>query len=78
MRFDIFCEANCIEHRLPKPNHPWTDGQVERMNRAIKEAIVEHFHCESDDQLQTHVADFKAAYNVARRLNTLSGLTPNE
>lgn len=33
MRFDMICEANGIEHRLTKPNHPWTNGQVERMNR---------------------------------------------
>ena len=35
-RFDMICEANDIEHRLTKPNHPWTNGQVERMNRTIK------------------------------------------
>ncbi len=28
MRFDMICEANGIEHRLTKPNHPWTNGQV--------------------------------------------------
>ncbi len=27
MRFDMICEANNIEHRLTKPNHPWTNGQ---------------------------------------------------
>ncbi|RAK07805.1 integrase-like protein, partial [Salipiger aestuarii] len=40
MRFDMICKANGIEHRLTKPNHPWTNGQVERMNRTIKEATV--------------------------------------
>ena len=35
MRFDMIFEANGIEHRLTKPNHPWTNGQVERMNRTI-------------------------------------------
>jgi transposase InsO family protein len=40
MRFDMICEANGIEHRLTKPNHPWTNGQVERMNRTIKDATV--------------------------------------
>ena len=29
-------------------------------------------------QLRTHLADFMAAYNVARRLKTLGGLTPYE
>ncbi|WP_245510691.1 integrase core domain-containing protein, partial [Antarcticimicrobium sediminis] len=78
MRFDMICEANGIEHRLTKPNHPWTNGQVERMNRTIKEATVKRFHYENHDQLRTHLSDFMAAYNFARRLKTLNGLTPYE
>src|ERR671927_469262 len=47
-RFDRVCREHGIEHRLTKPNHPWTDGQslprtrsgVERMNRTIKDATV--------------------------------------
>ncbi|MEV8469062.1 integrase core domain-containing protein, partial [Fluviibacterium sp. DFM31] len=92
MRFDMICEANEIEHRLTRPNHPWsledqksvqwtdfpTNGQVERMNRTIKEATVKRFHYENHDQLRTHLADVIAAYNFARRLKTLSGLTPYE
>ncbi len=76
MRFDMICDANGIEHRLTKPNQPWTNGQVERMNRTIKEATVKRLHYENHDQLRTHLADFVAAYNFARRLKTLSGLTP--
>jgi transposase InsO family protein len=78
MRFDMLCEANGIEHRLTKPNHPWTNGQVERMNRTIKDATVIRFHYDSHDQLRGHLADFMAAYNFARRLKMLSGLTPYE
>ena len=78
MRFDLICEANGIEHRLTKPNHPWTNGQVERMNRTIKDATVKRYHDDSHEQLRGHLADFLDAYNVARRLKTLSGLTPYE
>ena len=78
MRFDMICTANGIEHRLTKPNHPWTNGQVERMNRTIKEATVKRYHYDSHDQLRVHLTDFMAAYNFARRLKTLSGLTPYE
>lgn len=78
MRFDMICEAHGIEHRLTKPNHPWTNGQVERMNRTIKEATVKRFHYDSHEQLRTHLNDFMAAYNFGRRLKTLSGLTPYE
>jgi len=78
MRFDMICEANRIERQLTKPNHPWTNGQVERMNRTIKEATVKRFHHESHAQLHTHLADFTAACNVARRINNLSGFAPYE
>jgi transposase InsO family protein len=53
MRFDMICEVNGIEHRPTKPNHPWTNGQVERMDRTIKEATVRRYHYDSHDQLRT-------------------------
>ena len=34
-------DKNNIEHRLTKPRCPWTNGQVERMNRTLKDATVE-------------------------------------
>ena len=78
MRFDMICDANRIEHRLTKPNHPWTNGQVERMNRTTKDATVKRYHYDSHNQLRTHLQDFLDAYNFARRLKTLRGLTPYE
>jgi hypothetical protein len=48
------------------------------MNRTIKDATVKRFHHGSREQLGTHLADFVAAYNSARRLKTLRGLTPCE
>jgi transposase InsO family protein len=42
--FEIACAHHDIDHRLTKPNHPWTNGQVERMNRTIKEATVRTYH----------------------------------
>ena len=68
-----------IANRRPtKPNHPWTNGQVEQMHRTIKEATVKRFDYDSHDKLLTHLADFLAASNFARRLKTLGGLTPSE
>ena len=46
--FDRVCAEHDIDHRLTKPNHPWTNGQVERMNRTLKEATVKRFFKESD------------------------------
>ncbi|MEM9429180.1 MAG: integrase core domain-containing protein, partial [Pseudomonadota bacterium] len=68
--------ANGIEHRLTEPNHPWTNGQVERMNRTLKDATVKRSHSDSHDELRSHLADFLDAHSFARRLKTLSGLTP--
>lgn len=76
--FDRACDEHGIEHLLTKVNHPWTDGQVERMNRTIKDATVRRCHCDSHDQLGTHLQLFVDAYNHARRLKTLRGLTPVE
>ena len=76
--FEYACAENNIDHRLTKPKHPWTNGQVERMNRTIKDATVKRFYYETHDQLRTHLADFVTAYNFARRLKTLKGLTPYE
>ena len=54
------------------------NGQVERMNRTIKEATVKRFSYETHKRLRSHLADFVAAYNFAKRLKTLKGLTPYE
>ena len=76
--FDRACQQHDIEHRLTKPHHPWTNGQVERMNRTLKEATVQRYYYETHDQLRRHLADFVTAYNFARRLKSLNGLTPYE
>ena len=76
--FDRRCREHGIEHRLTKPNHPWTNGQVERMNRTLKEATVRRYHYETHDQLREHLETFLAAYNFAKRLKMLRGLTPYE
>ena len=74
--FDRACRRYGIEHRLTKPNHPWTNGQVERMNRTIKVATVRTYHYDGHAQLREHLASFLDAYNFAKRLKTLAGLTP--
>ncbi len=76
--FAMRCRENGIEHRFTKINHPWTNGQVERMNRTIKEATVKRYHYDSHAQLERHLNDFVSAYNFGRRLKTLKGLTPYE
>lgn len=77
MRFDMICEANDVEHCLTKPNHFWTNGQIERMKRTIKEATGKRFRYDRHDQLRAHLADFMRP-TISLDAETLSGLTPYE
>src|SRR5680860_606245 len=76
--FARVCRHHGIEQRLTKPHHPWTNGQVERMNRTLKEATVKRHHYDNHNQLHRHLHIFLDAYNFATRLKTLTGLTPFE
>jgi transposase InsO family protein len=70
--FDRLWEAIGVKHRLTKVNHPWTNGQVERMNRTIKEATVKRYYYQSHNHLKPHLQAFLLAYNFAKRLKTLT------
>lgn len=74
--FDRVCTDHAIEHRLTKVKHPWTNGQVERMNRTLKEATVKTYHYETFDQLQQHLQAFVAVYNCAKHLKSIKLKTP--
>jgi len=72
------CREHDVEHRLTQINYPWTKRQVERMNLYLREATVKSFHYDNHEQLKTHLQTFIDAYNFARRIKTLKGLTPHE
>jgi hypothetical protein len=48
------------------------------MNRTLKDATVRRYYYNTHDQLRGRRGDLLAAYNFARRLKTLRGLTPYE
>ncbi len=76
--FDQYCAEQGIEHRRTQVAHPWTNGQVERMNRTVKEATVQQYFYQTQVELNTHLQTFLAAYNGAKRLKKLRGQTPYE
>lgn len=65
-----------IEHRLTRPFHPWTNGQVERMIRATKDATIRSLHYSTLGELSAHLKDYLWTYNSARPLRELKGKTP--
>jgi transposase InsO family protein len=76
--FARVCQEHGIQHRLTETNHPWTNGQVERMNRTLKEATVKKFYYQRYQHLKERLHAFLMAYNFAKRLKTLRGLSPYE
>jgi hypothetical protein len=48
------------------------------MCQTIKEATVKRYCYQSHDHLKRHLHAFLMAYNFAKRLKTLKGLTPYE
>jgi Integrase core domain len=76
--FDRVCQENGIDHRLTKTNHPWTNGQVERMNRTLKKATVKKYYYQTHQHVKEHLHAFLMADNFAKRLKRLKGLTPYE
>ena len=61
-----------------KVGHPWTNGQVERMNRTLKEATVQRYPYGSHEELRAHLSAFLLAYNHAKRLKALREPMPHE
>ncbi len=76
--YDTICAEHGIEHRLTKPYHPWTNGQVERMHRTLKEQTVYRYFYETNAELRQHLEAFIQAYNFGKRLKTLKGRSPYE
>jgi transposase InsO family protein len=73
---DRVCRAHGIAHKCTPINHPWTNGQVERMNRTLQEATVKRYDYESHASLKQHLHDFLQAYNFGKRLKALRDFTP--
>jgi transposase InsO family protein len=76
--FDAVCAAHGIEHRCTQVAHPWTNGQVERLNRTLKEATIRRYQYRDANELNTHLQSFLRAYNGGKRLKKLRGKTPYE
>ena len=74
--FDLLCAQNGIEHRLTKFRHPWTNGQVEIMNKKIKAHTTKKYHYESAESLKKHLMAYLLVYNFQRPLKALKYKSP--
>ncbi len=74
--FDVICDDNNIDHRLTKFRHPWTNGQVEIMNKIIKGYTVKRYHYIDLKSFKEHLMVFVLLYNHQRKLKALKFKSP--
>ena len=73
--FDQLCTDLGIEHRLAPPQHPQTNGMVERFNGRIEDVLRSH-HFRSGEELETTLLRYVALYNQQLPQSALGSKTP--
>ena len=73
--FDQLCGELGIEHRLAPPQHPQTNGMVERFNGRIEEVLQSH-HFRSGEELETTLHRYVLLYNQQLPQSALGSKTP--
>ena len=73
--FDQICADLGIKHRLAPPQHPQTNGMVERCNGRIEEVLQSH-HFRSGEALETTLHRYVALYNQQLPQSALGSKTP--
>jgi transposase InsO family protein len=64
---DEFCDNEKIEHRLTKPNHPQTNGMVEKANDTIKNGTILIEQYPNKDAMESSLKKFLLFYILYRR-----------
>ena len=62
-------------HVRGKPNHPQTQGKIERYHRSMKNIVKLH-HYYSPSELENAINDWVEYYNNERYHESLSNVTP--
>jgi transposase-like protein len=74
--FDAACERHGIRHKLTKFKHPWTNGQVEAMNKTIKAHTTKTYHYDTAESLKKHLMAFVMLHNFQKKLKALNFKSP--
>ena len=76
--FDEVCERNNIKHKLTKFKHPWTNGQVERFNKQMKDKTTKVCRYRTQAELKQSIENWLNWYNNECKLKSIKGKTPNQ
>jgi transposase-like protein len=74
--FDTVCQQHTIDHRLTPYRSPWTNGQVEVMNKKIKESTVYQYFYPTVEVFKSHLYHWLLAYNHHHKLSSLNRRPP--
>ena len=74
-RFDRMCAQHGIEHRLIKPQHPQTNGMIERFNGRVAEVLKSTTFI-SARHLETTLQQYRHLYNQYIPQKNLGHVTP--
>ena len=70
-----YLESVGMNHVRGAPNHPQTQGKIERYHRSMKNVIkLEHYY--SPDELRYRLKEFVGYYNNKRYHESLQNVTP--
>lgn len=70
------CMDKGIKHKLTKFFSPQTNGQVERMNKTLKDATIKMFHYDTVEQFKVNLHDFLNYYNCSKKLRAIGRMCP--
>lgn len=71
-QFTAYCLSQGIKHKTTKVRHPWTNGQVERMNGILKEKTVKQYQYNNHQEVEQHLKRIQVHWNYYKRHKTLS------
>lgn len=67
-----------IGQRNGRPNHPQTQGKIERFQQTLKKWLRAQTHANTIEELQGQLDEFRDYYNNQRPHRSLSGQTPHQ
>lgn len=76
--FETELDTLGITQKNGHPNHPQTQGKVERLNQTLKRWLAHHPRAHDTNQLQAQLDDFTHTYNHERPHRSLDGRTPHQ
>jgi transposase-like protein len=76
--FDELCNEHKIKHKLTKFKHPWTNGQVERFNKQMKDKTTKVCKYSSQEELREGIQNWVDWYNEHCQLKSIKRKTPNQ